>query len=145
MTGDRGTQVPQSLKHVIRRLFSEVFPASRVKLIANPGPAHQDYVFASRDAANSRDGDSGNAGGNTFAARSGEEKFVVLSAVQGELPVNLPRRFAHAGARNQFRLNFRPGNALAADLRQIGGEAIAGVDHRCSQTLLAKDTAKFDS
>src|ERR1700692_3316882 len=105
MTGDRGTH---GLKRLTLRLFSEVFPASRVKLVANPGLAHQDYFFASRDAANSRNGDSGNAGGNTFAARSGEEKCVVLSAVQGELPVNLPRRFAHAGAWNQFRLDFRP-------------------------------------
>ena len=123
-------KVPEGLKRLILRLFSEVFPASRVKLVANPGLAHQDYLFAWRDAANSRNGDSGNAGGNTFATRSREEKFVVLSAVQGELPIDLPRRFPHFGARNKFQLDFHPSGALFADVCQIGGEAIAGVDHR---------------
>src|SRR5580704_13482855 len=82
------------------------------------------------DLTNLRYGNSGNSGWDPFRARSGEEQFVVLSAVQREFHPNFPQWPTNCGQWDRRRLQFGPYPAFFADMGEIGGEAVAGIDHR---------------
>ena len=75
----------------------------------------------------------------------GEQEFVVFAAVQGEFEIYLVRRLAHAGPRNGFRFHFGAHAAFFANVGQVGGKAVAGVDHGGGQAFLAKHAAQFNS
>ena len=69
----------------------------------------------------------------------------ITRAVQGVFKRDNLSGFAYAGARNGVGPNFRSHAALLTDVRQVGGEAVADVDHGNCHSFLPQEAAKFDS
>jgi len=82
---------------------------------------------------------------DALAARDSEEQFVVVAAVQGGLKVNFAARFSDVGEGYGVRANFSAHTAFFADVAEVGGEAVAEVDHGGSQVLLEQELTDGDS
>ena len=134
VTGDRSNH-----------LFAEVFPSPRPELASDTGPITQEYHLLARDMTDLGDGHPGNAGWDTLAAGRSEQQFVVFPTVERKLELDCPRRLTHPGERDRFCLQLGSHATFFADVGKIGREAVAGVDHRGSETLLAQVVPQFDS
>lgn len=89
-----------------------------------------------RDASDSlRDG---------LVARSREKQFVVFAAVQRESQIDLAGGLRNAGERYGLGLNLRPHAAFVADMTEVGGKAIAKVDHGGGQAFPAQELSDCD-
>ena len=86
-------------------------------------------MLAPRDVANLGDGDACDSGRDALATGRREKQFVVIAAVQGELQIDFVGWFADAGAGDGRGLDLRANSTLFADVREIGGEAVAEIDH----------------
>ena len=64
--------------------------------------------------------------------------------MQREFKIDFPRRLAHARPGHKLRAHFRTHAALFAEVGEVGGKAVAGVDHGGGKCLLAKDPTQFD-
>ncbi len=65
--------------------------------------------------------------------------------MQGEFQIDFAGWFPDDGARDSCSLHLRADAALFANMGEIGGEAVAEVDHRRGQTFLQKEPAYFDA
>src|SRR5579864_174687 len=105
---------------------------------------HEDSFLAG-DLADRGDRHSGDAGRDSAVRRGGKEKLIVLSAVKSEVKMDFTRRPAYRGARQQAGLDLGADAALFADVCQVSGKAVAGVDHGGGKVFLAEDAAEFDA
>ncbi len=106
---------------------------------------YQNNAFPPSDVAELRNLDASDVGRHSPAAGSSEEQFVVVAAVQGGLKVNFAARFSDVGEGDGVRANFSAHTAFFADVAEVGGEAVAEVDHGGSQVLLAQELSDGDS
>src|SRR5437588_12645282 len=65
--------------------------------------------------------------------------------MQGQLQMDLSGGLAYGCAGDEFCLDLRADSTLFAKMREVGREAVAGVDHRRRQIPLAEDAAQLDS
>src|SRR5258708_29010409 len=86
-------------------------------------------LVAGGDLPNPRNLDSGNAGRNLFSAARGEKQFVILPSMQGKLQIDFPQWLPDPRAWDSLLLDFRPHPAFFAQMRKVGGEAVARVGH----------------
>src|SRR6266496_1603441 len=106
----------------------EVFPAPRLEFDVCSGGLVEGETAAARDFSDFRDLDSCNHTGHTCLAGSGEEQFVVFSAVQGKIKIDLAT-FIDSRARDCGFRDFCPGTALLAEMRDVCGQAVAQINH----------------
>jgi len=120
-------------------------PTLRLEFVRCAGTVYQEYPSAAGDLADLRNWNAANTRWDPLVAGSGEQEFVVFSAMQGKLQIDFPRRLAHAGSRDGFGLQFGADATFLADVGKVGGKAIAGVYHRRGQVFLAQNSAQLDS
>ena len=94
--------------------------------------------------ANLGDADTRDPSRDALAAGCGEEQFVILAPVQCELKIDFVSGLADLCARNRLRLDLRANPALFADVPEIGGKAVAEIDHGRSETFFEQEPANFD-
>src|ERR1700722_14154665 len=97
------------------------------------------------DVADLRYGDAGDLGRNPLARRDREKEFIVLAPVQCEIKIHFANRLADLGAGNEGGIEFGAHAAFFTEVRQVGGEPVASVDHGRSQPLFAQNASEFDS
>src|SRR5580658_10560428 len=125
--------------------LSEMLPALRLEFVGHAGGIAQNDLPAPSDAADLGQGDSRDPLRNVLAGVGSEQEFVVLTAMQGQIEVDFARGLADAGARDEGGVEFRSHAAFFAQMRQVGGEAVAGVDHGRSQPFLEEHAPDCDS
>src|SRR6266567_41776 len=106
----------------------EVLPASRLQFDDCPGSFSEGRTATAGDFTDFGDLDSGDPVWNTCAGGSGEEQFVVFSAVQGKVKIDLAA-FIDSRAGDCLFQDFRPATALLADMRDVCGQAVAKINH----------------
>src|ERR1700723_3698357 len=119
-----------------------MFPSLGLEFGSRFASFFQVDLASAGDLANLRYGNSGNSGWDPFRTRSGEKEFVVLSAVEREFHLNFPQWPANSGQRDRLCLQFCPYLAFFADVGEIGGEAVAGIDHRRSEPFLPQNAGQ---
>ena len=92
------------------------------------------------DRADAGDGDADDRLGNATVGRSSEEQFVILAAVQGKL-----ERVVAANSWKSGSFDNRSNMTFVANVAQIGGQAVAGVDHGARKFVLAEVAAEIDA
>src|SRR5215469_2023262 len=97
-------------------------------------------LSAARHGADAGDEDASDFGGNQFVSRRGEKQFVVFAAVEGELTCVVGASGGESGS-----VHHRADAAFIADVAKIGGESVAGVDHRGSKLVLAQISTQSDT
>jgi len=102
-------------------------------------------VLLARDVANLGDVDTRDSGGDLLATRPREKQFVVVPAMQGKLQIDLVSWLPDAGARYSRGLDLRANTALFADMPEVGGEAVAEIDHGRGKTFFEQKLANLDS
>src|SRR6266700_8417105 len=106
----------------------EVLPASRLKFDDCSGSLSEGQPATTSDFADFGDLDSGDPVWNTCVRESSEEEFVVLSAVQGKVKIDLAA-FIDSRARDCLFPDFRPATALLGEMRDVCGQAVAEINH----------------
>ena len=106
--------------------------------------AEDDFAGAG-DAADFVDRYAGDLGRDAFAGPRGEKEFVVFASVEGLVEVDFVCGLADAGAGNENGFEFGADVTCLADVGEVGGEAVAGVDHGGGEALLAEDAAEFEA
>jgi len=113
----------------------EVFPALRMEFCSHALVIHEDDVLLARDVANLGDVDARDSGRDLLATRGGEKQFVVVTAMQGELQIDFVSWPPDAGKRYRRSLDLRANTALFADMPEVGGKAVAEIDHGRGKTF----------
>lgn len=116
-----------------------MLPTFGTKLNAYIMLVHQNDALPPRDVADPGDLDTSNAARDALATRGGEEKFVILAAMQSGLKIDFVSRSADRGERYGVGPNFRAHSALFTNMGEVGGEAIADIDHGRGQPPLAQE------
>jgi len=106
---------------------------------------HEDDVLLARDVADLGDVDTRDSGRDLLPARPREKQFVVVTAMQGKLQVDFVNWLADAGARYSRSLDLRANTTLFADMPEVGGEAVAEIDHGRGKTFFQQKLANLDS
>ena len=106
-----------------------MFPAGGFQTLRLAAFLNEDDAATGRDAADAADGDSCDAHGDCPSSRSGEEQFVVFASVEGEVQGNGLAFGSNHGSRNSYRFEFGSDFRFFADLGEVGGEAVAHIDH----------------
>ena len=119
----------------------EVLPALRLEFAGLAAGIEQRHFPVSDNVADFGDTHARDPRRHWLAAWCGEEQLVVIPAVQRELKVDLVSRTSDAGARNCLRLNLRANSTFIADMGEIGGEAVADVNHRGNQTFFPQNAS----
>jgi len=110
-------------------LTLEVLPALGTEFGAHTVLIHEDDAFLSRDVTDLCDRKTCYSGGDRLAGACGEKQFVVVAAVQGEVQFNFAGGLPDAGTGYDWGVNLRAHAALFANVAEIGGEAVAEIDH----------------
>src|SRR5581483_1880709 len=119
---------------VTKVLALEVLPSTgREFLFATV--LHDFHATAADDLANARDRNAGNLAGHTPLSSSSEQQFVIVAAVQRQSQITNIVANRDAGG-----LDARSGAACLADMVEIGGKAVADVNHRCCQPVFSQVT-----
>ncbi len=96
---------------------------------------YEDDVLLARDVANLGDVDTRDSGRDLLATRPREKQFVVVTAMQGKLQVDFVSWLPDAGARYSRGLDLRANTTLFANMPEVGGEAVAEIDHGRGKTF----------
>ncbi len=131
------------LRQLAARLrLAEVLPSAWLEFEADLGviaaeEQHRRQVLAGLfDVADVADRNAGDFRGNAAVGRRREEQLIFVAAVQRVVERDLVA--TKAGQRDGFGLDFGPHAALLADVREIGGEPVADVDHRRGDGFFAQ-------
>src|ERR1700739_4731550 len=114
-----------------------MFPAQRLQ-VADFASIHEKNSLASRNAPDSRNWNPSNTRWHVLGTGRREQQFVIFTTMQGQLQIEFPLWPAHPGAGNEFGIYLCPHAALFAEVREVGREAVAGVDHCSGQAFLPK-------
>lgn len=106
---------------------------------------HEDDVFLARGVANLGDVDARDVRRDLLPARRGEKQFVVITAMQGKLQIDFVSWLPDAGTRYGRGLNLRANTTFFADMPEVGGEAVAEIDHGRGKTFFQQKLANLDS
>src|SRR5437660_8517672 len=96
----------------------EVLPAARLKFDACPVSLSEGQTATTGDFADFGDLDSGDPVWHACVGGSGEEQFVVFSAVQGKVKIDLAA-FIDSRARDCLFPDFCPATAFLAEMRGV--------------------------
>ena len=124
---------------------AEMLPARRLQLVPFTVLIDQNDVFAADNSPDLRDRHSSDPGWHLLPRWSRKYQFVVFSAVQCRIEINLVARFADLRPRDCFRIDFCSHATLFADMGEIGGKPVTGVDHRGNQASLPQTPSGFHS
>src|SRR5258708_25380627 len=105
----------------------EVFPSARGQLPAASIFSHKAHPARAGYFTDLRDCHAGNFRRNLLP--SGKQNIVVLAAVQGQIKANGLFRSPDKRTRDGGCLNHCPNAAFFADALEIGGQAVAEIDH----------------
>ena len=105
-----------------------MLPAARLKFYDCSESLSEGQTASAGDFADFGDLDSGDPVWHMCVGASGEEQFVVFSAVQGKIEIDLAA-FIDSRARDCLFPDFRPATALLAEMRDICGQAVAEINH----------------
>jgi hypothetical protein len=123
----------------------EVFPALRMEFRSHALVIHEDDVPLARNVANLGDVDTRDSGRDLLATRPREKQFVVVTAMQGKLQIDFVNWLPDAGAGDARSLDLRANTTLFADMPEVGGEAVAEIDHGRGKTFFQQKLANLDS
>ena len=126
-------------------LAAEMLPASGLEFVRDAAAIAQEDFASARDVTDLGDRHARDSRWYGSIAGCGEQEFVIFAAVQSEFEIDFMRWFANAGSRNEFRFHFGAHTAFFANVGEVGGKAITGVDHGRGQGSFAKHAAEFDS
>src|SRR5262249_37785145 len=101
--------------------------------------------LAAGNASDLSDRNPCNLAGNPLAAGRGEKQFIVVTAMKGGSQVNLARRSANDRPWNGCRLHFGADAAFFANVGEIGGEAIAHIDHCRGQPTFHEEATNLNA
>ena len=117
-----------------------MLPALGAKLRSDALAVYQEHLLFASNVANFRDGNACDSCRYAFARMCCKKQLVSFAAVEGETEIYFMRFAAslpsvNPGLRNPgfgdgFRRDFGTHAAFFAHMSEIGGEAIADVDHR---------------
>lgn len=127
------------------RYLCEVLPASGAKVRASAAFIDENDPLLARDAADAGDGNPRDANRDTFPGGQCEEKFVVFAAIEGYAKINRSRLSPNPRARNGVGRDFCTHSRFFADVGEIGGEAVAQIDHRRGEMFFAQNPAHGNS
>src|SRR5436190_10106387 len=96
----------------------EVLPTPRLEFDVCPGSLTEGQTATARDLPDFGDLNSCDPVWHTCVGGSGEEQFVVFSAVQGKVKIDLAA-FIDSCARDSLFPDFRPATALLAEMRGV--------------------------
>ena len=120
------------------RTRTKVFPSSWMQRCASTAFLDQQDLLSPGDPADGRDSDSSNACRNVLAGRGGEEELVVVPAMECILEIDGVNGSADAGAGYRVGQDLSADPGLVADVGEIGGEAVAEINHGSGQAMLAQ-------
>src|SRR5579872_3620079 len=123
--------------------MGEVFPSMRVQSVTDSVAADEEYLSGSRDTSDPSNADASQTRRDGLARRRGKKQFVVFAAVECQLEIYFVRRFTDGRLGYGFRQQLRSHAAFFADVGEVGGEAVAGVDHGRGESVLTEDAAEF--
>ena len=118
----------------------EVLPSLRLQLAQDPASREYDPVLAYY-LPDLRDRDPCNFSRDSLPWGRGEEKLIVIAAMQRESQVHRAPLPARDRPWNCFRLNLRPYLRFFAQVRQVSGKAIADINHRGGYAALPQAAA----
>src|SRR5579864_9172311 len=121
-----------------------MLPAARMQFIGYAIWTSNKNSVSANDLADLGYGHSRDLVWEAFSWRDGEQQFIVFPAMQSEVEVHFAGRLPDAGARDQGGVQFRAYSAFFANMGQVGGKAVAGVDHRRGESFLPQDAAEFE-
>ena len=124
---------------IIRRL-GEVLPALGSEGVGGAVGCSEFYGAGFGDGADAGDGDADDLAGDVVPGRRSEEQFVIFSAVKG-----VAEAVAAGGDWEEGLIDEGADFAFVADVAEVGGEAVAGVDHGGGEFLLAQILADGDA
>src|SRR5215469_8867247 len=143
-SGFHGRNREQAVTKVIVRVgpscgrLAEVFPTPGLKGASPAARIPNDHSASARDSTNPGELRLRDSGGNAPALGDGEQQFVILPAVQSELQIHRAPRPSRSRPGDPIGFDFRAHPAFLADMAEIAGESVAGVDHGGDQFLLAQ-------
>lgn len=123
----------------------EVLPALRSEFDSGAVRVQENDLPGSGDVANLGDVDTRDSGRDSLTAGRREEQFIIVTSMQSEFEFDFAARLANLGARNRVRQDLRTNPALVANMPEIGGEAVAEIDHGRGETLFTQEPADLDS
>ncbi len=108
-------------------------------------PVGQENLSSADHVSDVRDRKARNARRNALSAGRGEEQFVVFSAMESEFEINFAGWPSYRGSGDGFGYYLRSDSTFFANVGEIGGEAVAGIDHGRGKTFFEQNAAKFDA
>lgn len=120
-----------------------MFPSLRLKLASSLGGINDQHLLTATNYTNFGKWQTIDAGWHTSVFVGGKKEFVGVASVKCELKVHIAPSELRPG--NCFFPEVRAHSALLANVREIGGEAIADVDHCSSNFALTKDSADLQT
>src|SRR5271170_7365269 len=123
----------------------EVLPALRTEFRSDAVRVDEENLLPRCDLANPGYSDPGDRGRDVRAFRRGEEQFVVIASMQRESKIDLQSRLADPRARERIHLEFRANATFFADVSEIGGKAVAEIDHGRGESFFPQETPNFDA
>src|SRR5579862_5961924 len=124
-----------------KSLSPEMFPTLRAKSL--PGsvlPKHH-YLLPARDLADPRDGNLRDASRDRFPLGRSKEQLVIFAPIERKAEIDSSLLSADLRAGNGRCRDFGTHPRLLADVAQIGGEAVAQIDHGRGKPPLAEKPA----
>src|ERR1700690_111633 len=118
-------------------LAPDVFPAFGPQAFSGAAFINEHHLTAANHAADLTDAHSRDLRRDLL--RRGEQQFVVLTAVEGHIQSNRAGRLSHQRTRDECGLNFGAHAAFFTEVAEVGGEAVAKVDHGGGQTAPAQE------
>src|ERR1700690_3752765 len=118
-------------------LAPDVFPAFGPQAFSGAAFINEHHLTAANHAADLTDAHSRDLRRDLL--RRGEQQFVVLTAVEGHIQSNRAGRLSHQRTRDECGLNFGAHAAFFTEVAEVGGEAVAEVDHGGGQTAPAQE------